>query len=276
MAQEGQGSRRYDEIRRHLTDLGLEELEAEIYLALLRNGPSKAGSVIGLTDASRGTVYRVLKDLVDRGIVEKELSQPARYRAVDPEQLFDASLESVARQMRYIEVLRDRLEDPLEELANTGEEPTEPEWAIIEGRSSIYDRISERGAAADDTIETLSTQELHLERLPIVEEAWSCLLDRADQGLTVRILSHRPDDLRSWLEELGPVEKATVEGLEASDLLHFVLFDRDEVIYWLDASDVPGVHDDDDVAMHTDAPGLVEGALTLFNDHWPKTDPARA
>lgn len=257
-----------EDVTRYLKDLGLDDLEVDIYLALLRNGPSKASSVISLTDASRGTVYRVLSDLVDRGIVRKELSKPGVYRPAEPEALFESSLDELEQRQRYVELLRGRLQGTLESIAAEPPAATNPEWAVLEGRSAIYDRLETLYGDAEQTILKLTTQDVSTSSVPIVERGWSSLMERGSEGVDVRVLSHRPDELHACLEDLGDPQGIQIRDLEVEELLHFAVVDGAETVYWMDPSEVRGIHDDDDAAIHTDAPGLVAGARALFEQHW--------
>ena len=68
-----------------LSDLGLSRIQAKIYLALLKLGiDSKAVSIFKYSGVARQDVYRVLCELQQIGIVEKIISKPVRFRAIEP------------------------------------------------------------------------------------------------------------------------------------------------------------------------------------------------
>lgn len=260
-----------------LKDLGLDELEANVYLALLRNGPSNAGSIISLTEASRGTVYRVLSDLADRGIVTKTLSKPATYRAVEPATLFESSLEELERRREYLELLQERLQGPLETIASNEPPPAQPEWNVLEGRSSIYRRVRERCSEASSSIHIFSTHRISIEAWPVVEKAWQAVIDRAKAGAAVRVLSNRPEDLARQLDTDPLAAGVDLEAVDLDAPLHFVIVDDTEIVYWMVPSPEDGIHRSDDVAVHTDAPGLLDGSRLLFERFWEQTGaPVRA
>lgn len=262
------------ELVEHLTELGVGPLEAEVYLAVLRNGPSQAGAIISLTGESRGTVYRVLGELVERGYLRKSLSKPARYRAAEPDELFAAALREVDRDREYIEMLQDRLAGPLGQLAESHAQPVEPDWTMLEGRTAIYERLAEVFDGAEASISVLTNHAISYQPIPAVEKAWRPALERAEEGVTLRELAHRPQPLRDALDAVGDATPVTVQPFEADETLHFVLVDDAEAIYWVVPSDTEGIHQRDDTAVHTDAPGLVHGACTLFETLWSQ-DPDR-
>ena len=75
---------------RELKKIGLSEKEARLYLALLRKGPSSAQKLAIALDITRPTSYRLLEDLVDRGLVRRvNVPQKAvkRFAAKAPDEL---------------------------------------------------------------------------------------------------------------------------------------------------------------------------------------------
>jgi sugar-specific transcriptional regulator TrmB len=69
-----------------LEKLGLSSAEAEIYLALLRNGgPMSATTVAASTGHSRSAVYVALNALINIGLLDAEAGYGGRFSAVSPE-----------------------------------------------------------------------------------------------------------------------------------------------------------------------------------------------
>ncbi len=69
-----------------LLQLGFSEKEAQVYLMLLRIGPSPASAIARRTGLKRATVYSVLETLANRALVTTEETQRGRkYSPHDPE-----------------------------------------------------------------------------------------------------------------------------------------------------------------------------------------------
>ena len=78
-----------------LLKLGLEQKAAEIYLTVLKSGPSSLRKIAERSGINRGTVYNILKDLLARGLVEQfDKEKKQHFVASDPEKL----LEELKRQ----------------------------------------------------------------------------------------------------------------------------------------------------------------------------------
>lgn len=75
-----------------LQNLGLDEKEAKVYLALLQLGKSTAYSVAVRSGLKKPTTYVVLENLIDKGLCLKvPRAKKALFSAVNPEELFSVA-----------------------------------------------------------------------------------------------------------------------------------------------------------------------------------------
>src|SRR5687768_10980870 len=82
-----------------LEQLGLSPAEAQIYLAVLRNGPLAAARIAHETGIQRTSVYPTLCSLADKGLVAGGTGYGTKFAAVRP----DEALRSlVAREKQKI------------------------------------------------------------------------------------------------------------------------------------------------------------------------------
>jgi len=78
-----------DELTRGLTHLGLTVHEAQMYRAVVRNGPVTARHAIAASQLDRATGYRILARLAARGLVVPTGRRPHRYVGLDVGRLLD-------------------------------------------------------------------------------------------------------------------------------------------------------------------------------------------
>ena len=77
------------ELIKSLKNLGLNEKEARVYVALLQLGKATAYSVAKHSGLKKPTTYVILDDLIDKGIVSKvPRAKIMQYTAISPEDLF--------------------------------------------------------------------------------------------------------------------------------------------------------------------------------------------
>jgi len=101
------------EIPHILHQLGFNEKEIRVYLALLSGGPSSVRKLATDTGTNRGTVYDILKELQRQGLVGFFQKHKKQYfLAEDPEKL----AEVVERREQSISELRRQLAEGLPEL----------------------------------------------------------------------------------------------------------------------------------------------------------------
>src|SRR3989338_9114748 len=89
-----------------LENIWLSKAEIKVYLALLELGPSTSGPIIQKSELQSSVVHRVLKTLLDKGIITYiKIGKDNNYQTTDPKNLLD-----------FIENKKKRLIDILPEL----------------------------------------------------------------------------------------------------------------------------------------------------------------
>ncbi len=75
-------------IEKILHELGLKEKETKVYLTILEQSKITPARVAGLTGINRSTVYSIVKDLLEKGIIIEDLGNKQTYLiALPPEDL---------------------------------------------------------------------------------------------------------------------------------------------------------------------------------------------
>lgn len=255
-----------------LQRLGFDDAEALVYVKLLQNGPSRASTVASLTDLNRTKVYRVLDDLVDRRFASASVGRPTIYQAKDPKGVFELLREDVKATQRTLDRIEGEVLNPLEDLSDSGHEVEQPDWKLIEGYPRIYDTLHRLIRSAEEEIFLVSNDEITTNMLPFVEEAWDRACERANDGVSFKALLDLDvcsgDRIERWFDE----DNVEIRHLSIKDPLHFVLFDRDEVLQWL-VMEPGSIQMDEGAAILSDAPGLVTGSRMLADNLWEMADP---
>ncbi len=68
-----------------LTKMGLSEEEVKIYIFLVKNRYLEAKDVVAVTKYNRIQVYRMLKNLQLKGMLEATLGFPSNFEGVPPQ-----------------------------------------------------------------------------------------------------------------------------------------------------------------------------------------------
>lgn len=88
-----------------LRDIGLNDKEIKVYLALLRSPKIRPSSLARLTKINRGTVYNIAKGLINKGIVSEDLGGSTLYLTALPPESLKQMVEKPRRELEKKEAL---------------------------------------------------------------------------------------------------------------------------------------------------------------------------
>lgn len=137
---------------KYLQEIGLNEKEAAIYLALLQVDNASVIEVSNKTKINRSTVYVVLEGLMKKGLVsEAQIGKKVHYQAEPPERLETF----VERQKTMLEEQQKRLKDIIPQIKSVQRESGErPLVKYFDGKEAAYQDTSaffSEGMEKEDT-----------------------------------------------------------------------------------------------------------------------------
>lgn len=96
-------------IIRTLVGLGLKRTDAKVYLFLAKTGPQKARDITNALKIYKQQLYRSLKNLRAKGMVNATLEHPARFSAVSLEKALDLFIKAKREEAQNIEQNKDEI-----------------------------------------------------------------------------------------------------------------------------------------------------------------------
>lgn len=93
----------HEELLRILVDLGIKRLDAEVYLYLATKGPKKGRAVYSELKINKMQLYRSLKELQNRGMVNSSSEYPARFSAVLFDKFLDLLIQAKKEQAKSLQ-----------------------------------------------------------------------------------------------------------------------------------------------------------------------------
>lgn len=266
-----------DALASAMEQLGIEPEEAKVYLALLDNGPARASTAAKLAGFSRGRTYRILDTLAGHGWIAVQIGHPRIFEPLPPERLFEDRITHLQREEMRVEDLKDDLLPRLHALGE-GTSQTAANWTLLEGRLPIYRSLIKMVERAEETVHVASNHAVTSSSLPVVRAAWQALSERLDAGVEARCLVP-PDwtagdkkgkgDKPDGVPELPGIQ---VRRLGSQPPVHVVIVDEREALQWLVLDDPVEGSLGADVAVRSDAEGLVGPARLLFETLWETAD----
>lgn len=192
-----------------LGDVGLNMYERKIYAALLSRGVSTAGELSEMTGVPRSRAYDVLESLADKGFSILKPSKPMEYVAVPPEEAMenakDLHREEMKDNIKRIEKFKDsEAVQELRELYDEGVDLVDPASmsGALKGRYTVYQHLGNMIKDSESEIKIMTTakglKDLYENHYDVLEEA-------SEQGVQIRVLTHRDESANEAYESLGEV-----------------------------------------------------------------------
>ena len=135
-------SRKIDSLSSQLSSiLGLEEMEAHIYLNLLRVGPISASALAKEIDVERTKTYRTIEKLLNQNIVSTTFSKPKLCVATKPEEVLKMILQRKEDELKLLKDTKGDVVKKIKEMVPADHKNNMPTFHIVQGRTNIYSNI---------------------------------------------------------------------------------------------------------------------------------------
>lgn len=132
-----------ESIKIALKNFGLTEKEIEVYLFLGKKGAQKIGQIAKQLKMNKGLIYRLLKKLQKKGVVEATLESPTRYTAIPFEEIINSYVKSKREEAERIEEAKDSLLSDWNRISQEEVDSTLEKFGVIEGTKKVYNKISQ-------------------------------------------------------------------------------------------------------------------------------------
>ena len=139
-----------------LRNLGLNQYEAQAYLALSLGGVNTAGDIATVGKIARPRVYDVLDKLQEKGFAAVKSGRPVKYAPVPIKEAIQTLKKHkenfLQEELQKIEEFGNSLDKNLEKSVGTKKFEVEENVWTLKGRNSIYSRIGEMVSNAKNVI----------------------------------------------------------------------------------------------------------------------------
>jgi sugar-specific transcriptional regulator TrmB len=176
-----------------LTELGLTQNQAKVYLSVAKIGPATISDVADDSGVRREEVYRLLPDLEKIGLVERLMGKPMRIRSPDVESAMSSLIRRERNRARErISALTERTNVIEEYLSKTGlnvspESSEQDDFALLEEKESVRTRLHEMIMEAKEKVDVIYSRENLVWFLSTQSQL---LVNATSRGVKVRLLSN--------------------------------------------------------------------------------------
>jgi len=96
-------------IKKGLTVIGLTDLEADVYMELLKLKKAKVSELTKITKVTRTQLYPLLEKLVKKGVLKKISGRPAYYEVLDADKIINLIEKWKKDQLAILKELEQKL-----------------------------------------------------------------------------------------------------------------------------------------------------------------------
>ncbi len=250
--------------------LGLEEMEAHVYLNLLRIGPISASALAKEIDVERTKTYRTIEKLLNQNIVSTTFSKPKLCVATKPEEVLKMILQRKEDDLKLLKDTREDVVKKIKEMIPSNRLNSMPTFHIVQGRTNIYSNISELIENSTDDVYIVTTLKdiSRMYHTSIPEKIKIC----EKNGGRVLLLTELIDEnLLPFVKRFGATE--TRVGKVSSKGRMIVGKNKQMIMSDATAKDNENSGMESDFAFSTNSNEMVNNIHTLCNLLWNNSKP---
>lgn len=153
----------YKNIIQALTDMGLSEKEANIYITLLNLGEQPASVISRVTKINRTTVYDILDSLIQKGLAHKtDISNKIYFKVIDPNRLQNYLEIEKKSFIKAYEKKVDNLSKVIEDMEKIKlSKPTKPVVKYYEGERGLQEAYEDTLQSNEEIRAYANIEEMH-------------------------------------------------------------------------------------------------------------------
>jgi sugar-specific transcriptional regulator TrmB len=253
-----------------LKGLGLTERESEVFIFLAKKGPVIARDILRTTKINKAQVYRSLKNLQSKGIVEFTLECPARFSAISLDKVLDLFIKAKKDETQKIEENRATILSHWKSFALEETLPISDKFMVIEGENYIYSKIGQMIKNSKDQI-LASTSGLGI----IQAEKFNVIKNVVELRVPFKVLTNVSSKnlpiIKKVIEEMSAFSKnSACRNIDLAEKLfpRFVICDGKELILFVTNSEELASKNSSDTGLWTNNSALISAFITFFDQLW--------
>jgi pimeloyl-ACP methyl ester carboxylesterase/sugar-specific transcriptional regulator TrmB len=256
-----------------LLDYGLTNKEADIYIFLAKNVILTGGEISKQTKIARSLVYRILKNLQTKGLVEPTLESPTRFVAVPFDKALDLIIKTKKQEALKVEREKQDLLADWKTISKTEPAVEYERFVIIEGNKKIHLKMlqmlkeTKRHFSGMLTISGLA----RAEQFGVLDAAYNHpLKNRLKFQFVTDVNAENLEAFKLFKPKLKTELdlRARSSITEITFLPRMVTKDREEVLFFIRPEEGTLARRQGDVCIHTNCTSLVETFNGIFQNLW--------
>jgi len=253
-----------EDVSSGLHSFGLLKDEVEVYLFLARAGSCPVGIIARRLSTNRMNIYRTLKTLGEKGLVESTVGRPSRFIALPVVNYLNRYVEESKTRTSSLEKSREEIVDYCKHLQEVKPLDEEPKFRIVQGRKHVHDQIFKMLDNARNEVALIQTRN-GLYRF-IYRGIDDRLKELHGKGVEVRVLTQVDE---SGIEAVkNYLDFAQVRQAALQSAMRLVLVDETEALTTFIRDDSMSLTTETELAMWVRAPDYAKSMKIFFETLW--------
>jgi sugar-specific transcriptional regulator TrmB/pimeloyl-ACP methyl ester carboxylesterase len=256
-----------------LLDYGLTSKEADIYIFLAKNVVLTGGEISKRIKIARSLVYRILKNLQTKGLVEPTLESPTRFVAVPFDKALDLIIKTKKQEALKVEREKQDLLADWKTISKTEPAVEYERFVIIEGNKKIHLKMLQMLKDAKKHFSGMLTISglAHAEQFGVFDAAYNHpLKNRLKFQFVTDVNAENLEAFKLFEPKLRTELdlRARSSITEITLLPRMVTKDKEEVLFFIRPEEGTLTRRHGDVCIYTNCTSLVETFNGIFQNLW--------
>ena len=251
-----------------LKDFGLTNKEVAVYLFLAKQEILSGGEISKQTKIDRSVVYRILKSLQAKGMVEATLESPTRFVAITFEKALDLIIKTKQEEALKVEKAKKDLVEDWKKVRRVKSQTQIERFIIIEGNKKIHSKILQMIKSTRNNLSgilPISGME-RAEQFGVFDAVYDHPLKNKIQfQFVTEVNKENLEAAKLFLPKLKSAIdlKTATPGSEDTDLPRLVIRDNEEVMFFTKTKDA-AKRKQSNVCILTNSEALVQTFSGIF------------
>ena len=263
-------------IKKALKNFNLTETEIELYLLLAKNQPLKGGEIAKILQMHKAQVYRSLKSLHDKSIVESTLESPIRFTALPFESVLDFFAKVKRQEAAVIDESKQELIEQWNKISKTKPDLAVEKFTVLKGKHKINSKTLQMIKDTKNQLSIITTilELAHANQIGFFDAA----LNRSRKSkIQFHVLTEIGQENLKAFDFL--FRKATnasaifaAKTPELGSILppRMIIRDNEEMIFYITPKAKENAINEDEICLWTNCKALVQAFNADFETAWEK------
>jgi sugar-specific transcriptional regulator TrmB len=263
-----------EKVRKALKNIGLTEKEAELYIYLAKHYALRSGEIAKGIRTHRVEIYRMLKSMQTKGVIEATLESPRRFIAVPLEMVLDSFIKAKRQETILMENTKQSVLNEWKNISRIQPEPSLEKFVVVEGNKKIYSRLLTMIKETKTQLLVVATVSdlMRADQFGVLDAAFNHpLRDRVKFRFLTDLSDLNLDTMKAFFKRIS---KTGIDfkgrnpnlGLKLSPRM--AMRDKEELLFFIRPATEMTATGKDDVCLWTSCKALVQSFSAVFEDLW--------